>query len=48
MTEKKLYTSPEVKAFSVRIEGVICQSNLLYGDPGEPGGGLGDGGSYNL
>ena len=26
MTEKELYTSPEVKVFNVRIEGVICQS----------------------
>lgn len=36
MTEKELYTSPEVKVFNVRIEGVICGSN--FGDPGEPGG----------
>ncbi len=26
MTEKELYTSPEVKVFNVRIEGVICTS----------------------
>lgn len=26
MTEKEFYTSPEVKVFNVRIEGVICQS----------------------
>ena len=26
MIKKELYTSPEVKVFNVRIEGVICQS----------------------
>lgn len=35
MTEKELYTSPEVKVFNVRIEGVICGSN--FGNPGAPG-----------
>ena len=39
MTEKELYTSPEVKVFNVRIEGVICGSN--FGDPGQAGGSLG-------
>ncbi len=27
MTEKELYTSPEVKVFNIRIEGVICTSD---------------------
>lgn len=26
MTEKELYTSPEVLVFGVRTEGIICQS----------------------
>ena len=38
MTEKELYTSPEVKVFNVRIEGVICQSGRFgindWEDPG--------------
>lgn len=45
MTEKELYTSPEVKVFNVRIEGVICQSGL--GDPGAAGKGFTDGDNIN-
>lgn len=50
MIYKELYTSPEVKVFEVRIGGVVCTSNpnLLYGNPGEAGGGFGDGGSFDL
>ena len=45
--EKLTYLSPETETLVVRFEGVICQSNI-YGNPGEPGGGFGDGGSHNL
>ncbi len=48
MNKKELYEQPNVSVFTVQTEGVICQSTLLYGNPGEPGGGLGDGGSFNL
>ena len=49
MDKKLLYESPTVDVFTVQTEGVICQSgDLLYGAPGQPGGGFGDGGSFNL
>lgn len=45
MNKKEYYTSPEVDVLTVKTEGVICQS---YGDPGNPGGGLGGGNEFNL
>ena len=45
MTEKELYTSPEVKVFNVSIEGVICTSGL--GDPGAAGLGFQNGDNIN-
>lgn len=48
MNKKELYEQPSVLVFTLQSEGVICQSNLLYGNPGEAGGDLGDGGFYNL
>lgn len=48
MIKKQFYTSPEVDVFLIRPEGVICTSDLLFGNPGEPGGGLGDGGEFNF
>ena len=44
---KQLYEAPAAETLVVRFEGVICESKN-YGNPGEPGGGFGDGGSYNL
>ena len=48
--DKKLdYITPTVDVFTVQTEGVICQSgDLLFGNPGEPGGGFGNGGTFNL
>lgn len=48
MTKKELYTSPEVDVFTLQSEGVICQSDtdLIFGNPGEPGGVLEDGGLF--
>lgn len=37
MTEKELYTSPEVKVFNVRIEGVICTSGEFNPNQWNPG-----------
>jgi len=50
MNKKSDYISPEVDVFTLLSEGVICQSkpDLLFGNPGEPGGGFGDGGSFDL
>ena len=42
------YVAPECEALEYYSQGVICQSVVLFGDPGEPGGDLGDGGFYNL
>ncbi len=44
---KDFYTSPEVDVLELRVEGVICQSgDLIFGDPGLPGGILDDGGMF--
>ena len=50
MYKEKLkdYESPTVDLLKIKFEGIICQSNLQYGNPGEPGGDLGDGGYFNL
>ena len=37
MIKKELYTSPEVKAFDVRIEGVICTSGEFDPNQWNPG-----------
>lgn len=47
----KGYESPKTDVLELRVEGVVCTSPnpvLLYGDPGNPGGELGNGGSFNL
>ena len=36
--KKKLYLSPEVKTFEVKIEGIICQSGLNDPTDYTPGG----------
>ena len=49
MNKQLEYLTPEVNVFTVQTEGVICTSgDYIFGDPGQPGGGLGDGGSINL
>lgn len=49
MDKKLLYESPTTDVFTVQTEGVICQSgDYVFGNPGQPGGGFGDGGSFNL
>ena len=47
MNKKLLYTSPEVELLVLRGEEIICGSPL-YGDPGEPGGEIGSGDTYDL
>lgn len=48
MKQSKLdYLSPVTRTLVVRFEGVVCTSPV-YGDPGTPGGGLGDGGEFTL
>ncbi len=48
MNKQKLtYLSPETETLVVRFEGVICESKN-YGDPGQPGGDLIPGNSYDL
>ena len=47
--QKTTYTSPEVELLELRSEGIICESITIYfGDPGEAGDEIGDGGTYNL
>ena len=36
MTQKDLYTSPEVVVLTLQSEGVVCQSGP-WGDPNAPG-----------
>lgn len=36
MTQKELYTSPEVAVLTLQSEGVVCQS-VTWGDPNAPG-----------
>ena len=36
MTQKELYTSPEVAVLTLQSEGVVCQSGP-WGDPNAPG-----------
>ena len=46
--EKELYTSPEVNAFILQSEGVVCQSPNGYnqGSAGDYSGSIFDNGSY--
>ena len=39
--QKQTYLSPTTETLVVRFEGVICQSDPNYGDPGAAGGDLG-------
>ena len=50
MNKKLEYLTPEVDVFTVQTEGVICQSSgdYVFGDPGQPGGLLDDGGIFIL
>ncbi|MCR5561205.1 MAG: hypothetical protein K6F58_05245 [Bacteroidales bacterium] len=45
--KKTTYTSPEVELLVVRGGEVFCGSPV-YGDPGEAGGEIGSGDTYNL
>ena len=44
MKQKHLYTAPEAETLVVRFEANI----LSYGDPGKPGGGVSNGGSFDF
>ena len=46
---RKEYLSPECEVVNIKTEGIICDSgDYLFGGPGEPGGGFGDGGFFNI
>ena len=47
MNKKQLYTSPEVELLVLKTGEIICGSPL-YGNPGEPGGEIGSGDTYDL
>lgn len=47
MNKKEFYTSPEVEAFEVRYEGVVCQSGGKQGSPGQAGSGWTPGEDFN-
>ena len=42
MIKKETYTSPEVDVFTLRPEGVICQSTTTTGDTSIPDWGNGE------
>ena len=49
MNKKLFYTQPTTDLLELRVEGLICESiTLIFGDPGEAGGEIGSGDTYNL
>lgn len=51
MKKEKLrgYQAPATDLLVVRSEGMICESiTIIFGDPGEAGGEIGSGETYNL
>ena len=49
MNKKLFYTQPTTDILDVRLEGLICESiTIFFGDPGEAGGEIGGGDTYNL
>ena len=46
-SNEEVYSAPECMVISVKVQGVLC-SSPEYGNPGEAGGDLQDGGTYNF
>lgn len=42
------YSAPEISVLLLEPESVICQSDLTYGNDGEPGGNPGWGDEFNF
>lgn len=49
MNKKLFYTQPTTDLLELRSEGLICESiTIFFGDPGEAGGEIDPGNTYNL